>query len=209
VMAWLGQQTPYSLLAACLACLGVAIGMIFPTLTLSYQSAVEFRELGVATSLNQFCRSVGSTLGSALFGSILILRFVTGLHGSLPDAVNVWLDSPDAAGLRDPQSVLNPAATELLRQQVGQAFPLAPETADLVLAAIRDSLASALHFVFLIGAGVMLLGFVGSLVWREVPMRRAPSKAQPAEAHDGQDGRGVGVAFRQRTPPLKRCSRRR
>ncbi|MBV9892858.1 MAG: MFS transporter [Chloroflexi bacterium] len=190
MLASLGPQTPFSLLAACLACLGVAIGMIFPTLTLSYQSAVEFRELGVATSLNQFCRSVGSTLGSALFGSILILRFVTGLHASLPDQVNAWLDSPDAAGLRDPQSVLNPSATELLRQQVGQAFPSAPETADVVLAAIRNSLGSALHLVFFIGAGVMLFGFVGSLIWREVPMRRVPARVK-----DVQDGSGVGVGF--------------
>src|SRR5262249_22235112 len=106
-LAWLGSNAPYAVLAACLAGLGVSIGMIFPTLTLSYQSAVEFRELGVATSLNQFCRSVGSTLGSAIFGSILILRFVTGLHGDLPSAVSTWLDGPDGAGLRDPQSVLN------------------------------------------------------------------------------------------------------
>jgi len=139
-MALLGPQAQYALLAVCLAELGVAIGMIFPTLTLSYQSAVEFRELGVATSLNQFCRSMGSTLGSAVFGSLLILRFVTGLHASLPDSVNAWLDSPAGSGFRDPQSVLNPSTSELLRAQVGVTFPTAPETADLVLNAIRDSL---------------------------------------------------------------------
>jgi EmrB/QacA subfamily drug resistance transporter len=171
-LSWLGPAAPYWVLAACLAGLGVAIGMIFPTLTLSYQSAVEFRELGVATSLNQFCRSVGSTLGSAMFGSILILRFVTGLHSGLPSEVSNWLDSPQGAGLRDPQSVLNPSATAVLREQIGQAFPLAPETADVVLSAIHDSLGSALHLVFLLGAAVMLCGFVGSVIWREVPMRR-------------------------------------
>lgn len=172
-MALLGPQAPYALLAVCLAELGVAIGMIFPTLTLSYQSAVEFRELGVATSLNQFCRSMGSTLGSAVFGSLLILRFVTGLHASLPDSVSAWLDSPAGSGFRDPQSVLNPSTSDLLREQVGLAFPTAPETADLVLNAIRDSLGSALHLVFVVCACVMLFGLVGSLVWREIPMRRS------------------------------------
>jgi EmrB/QacA subfamily drug resistance transporter len=53
LLAWMGPEAPYALLGGTLGLLGVAIGMIFPTLTLSYQSAVEFRELGVATSLNQ------------------------------------------------------------------------------------------------------------------------------------------------------------
>jgi len=167
-----GPTTPFAVLGGCLAMLGVGIGMIFPTLTLSYQSAVEFSELGVATSLNQFCRSMGGTLGSAIFGSILVLRFTTGLHGGLPQAVGEWIDSPDAAGVRDPQSVLNPDATAALRDQLAVLFPNVPNVADQVLKAIQDSLGSALHLVFFIGALVMLCGFVGSIVWREIPMRR-------------------------------------
>jgi MFS family permease len=176
-LAVLGPQAPFVALGACLAGLGVGVGMIFPTLTLSYQSAVEFRELGVATSLNQFCRSMGSTLGSALFGSLIVLRFVTGLRSGLPDAVGAWLDSPSGAGLRDPQTMLNPSATLALREQLAVAFPDAPGTADLVLGAIRDSLASALHLVFFIGACVMLVALVSSIVWREIPMRRRTAAA--------------------------------
>jgi MFS family permease len=179
-LASLGPQAPYTLLAGCLMGLGVALGMIFPTLTLSYQSAVEFRELGVATSLNQFCRSMGSTLGSAVFGSLVILRFVTGLHESLPGPVNAWLDSPAAAGLRDPQSVLNPSANEALRDQLGQVFPAAPETADLVLNAIRTSLGSSLHLIFVLCACVMLFGLVCSLVWRDIPLRQSRHAASVA-----------------------------
>jgi EmrB/QacA subfamily drug resistance transporter len=180
MLSLIGPQVPYPVVAACLATLGVGTGMIFPTLTLSYQSAVEFRQLGVATSLNQFCRSIGSTLGSALFGSILILRFLSDLRASLPDAVGAWLESPAGAGWRDPQSLLNPAAALTLRSQLGQAFPDAPGTADLVLAAIRGSLDSALHLVFLICALLMAGGLIGSLVWREVPMRHRRSPAATA-----------------------------
>jgi len=172
VLATFGPSTPLVALGGCLALLGVGVGMIFPTLTLSYQSAVEFSQLGVATSLNQFCRSMGSTLGSAVFGSILILRFVTGLQSEVPAPVAEWLDSPSGAGLRDPQTLLNPEATAALREQLSVAFPNATDLADEVLRAIQASLGSALHLVFLIGAGVMLFGLVGSLVWREIPMRR-------------------------------------
>jgi EmrB/QacA subfamily drug resistance transporter len=177
MLSLLGPQVPYLILGACLAILGVGTGMIFPTLTLSYQSAVEFRQLGVATSLNQFCRSIGSTLGSAVFGSILILRFLSDLRSGLPDAVGAWLDSPAGAGLRDPQSLLNPSAASTLRAELDQAFPDAPATADLVLTAIRGSLGSALHLVFLISALLMLAGLIGSVLWREVPMRHRRSPA--------------------------------
>ena len=180
MLSALGPQTPYVILSLCLGGLGIGVGMIFPTLTLSYQSAVEFRQLGVATSLNQFCRSIGSTLGSAVFGSVLVLRFVTGLHTGLPDDVSAWLDSPSGSGLRDPQTVLNPDATAALRGQ------LSPEAADLVLGAIRNSLGSALHLVFFIGACVMLVGFISSIVWREIPMRRRSeqNRAQVATVAD-------------------------
>jgi EmrB/QacA subfamily drug resistance transporter len=184
----LGPDTPNLALAGCLLGLGIGSGMIFPTLTLSYQSAVEFRELGVATSLNQFCRSIGSTLGAAVFGSVVVLRFVSGLRTGVPDSVGAWLDGPSGAGLRDPQTVLNPSATDTLRAQLALAFPDAPGTADLVLAAIRDSLAASLHLVFLIGAGVMLMGLIGSVVWREVPMRRRAPSASTAEAVPGAAG---------------------
>jgi len=189
-----GPTTPFVVLGGCLAMLGVGVGMIFPTLTLSYQSAVEFSQLGVATSLNQFCRSIGSTLGSAVFGSILVLRFTTGLHGAVPQAVGDWLDSPAGSGLRDPQSVLNADATAALREQLAAAFPSLPTVADQVLRAIQDSLASALHLVFFIGALVMLCGFVGSIIWREIPMRSSASTTRYDAAHDPPPAPSPGLA---------------
>jgi EmrB/QacA subfamily drug resistance transporter len=187
-LSTLGPQTPYLVLGVCLAVVGLGTGMIFPTLTLSYQSAVAFHELGVATSLNQFCRSIGSTLGSALFGSILILRFLPSVRAGLPAALGGWLDGPGGAGVRDPQALLNPAAALALREGVAQAFPGAPEMADLVLAAIRSGLGGALQWVFAAGAATMLVGLVGSLVWREVPMRHTSSSrplSAEAPVHEG------------------------
>jgi EmrB/QacA subfamily drug resistance transporter len=171
-LSQLDTQTPYLFLGLCLAVVGTGTGMIFPTLTLSYQSAVEFHELGVATSLNQFCRSMGSSLGSALFGSILILRFIPEVRAALPASVDGWLDGPGASLTRDPQSLLNPAAAETLQSSVAQSFPGAPQTAELVLSGVRLGLAGALHWVFGAAALMMVGGLLGSIVWREVPMRR-------------------------------------
>lgn len=172
LLSLLGPSSAYVLLGGCLVLLGTGTGMIFPTLTLSYQSAVEFHELGVATALNQFCRQIGATLGSALFGTLLILRFLPSVDAVLPSDMASWLDGPAGSSIRDPQSLLSPAAAESLRLAVAAAFPISPEAPEVVLNAIRLGLSGALHWVFLGAALVGLCGLVGSVVWREIPMRR-------------------------------------
>jgi EmrB/QacA subfamily drug resistance transporter len=177
VLSRLDAAAPGLALAVCLVVLGAGTGMIFPTLTLSYQSAVPFSELGVATALNQFSRSIGSTLGAALFGSLLIARFVPEVAAALPPELSAFLASPGGASLRDPQALLNPAAAEAVRSSVLGAFSeaQAPAVADLVLAAIRTGLAGALHWVFAAAAITSLVGLIGSLLWRELPVHRRRS----------------------------------
>jgi MFS family permease len=178
----LDAGSPGWALPLCLVVLGTGTGMIFPTLTLSYQSAVGFHELGVATALNQFCRSMGSTLGAALFGSLLIARFVPEVHAALPPDVGFVLAGPSGGILRDPQALLDSAAAEALRASVLSRVA-EPATADLVLEAIRTGLAGALHWVFAAAALVSVVGLVGSLLWRDIPMRRArASRDQEAQA---------------------------
>jgi hypothetical protein len=119
----------------------------------------------VATSLNQFCRSIGSTLGSAVFGNILILRFSTGLNASVPPAVADWLDSSTGAGLRDPQSVLSP---DIPRRCASNWQLHSPIFGACGRGAQGDSgqLASALPGV-LCGALVMLCGLISSICGRK------------------------------------------
>ena len=151
MLAAFGPTTPYVVCWAAVWRSGVGVGMIFPTLTLSYQSAVEFsraRRGDVAESvLSLDWQHAGQR---RLFGSILILRFVTGLQRRAPRSAN-WLDTSDGAGLRDPQSVLNPDASRGAARQVGNRISRFAGVSDLVLGAISDSLASALHLVFFIG----------------------------------------------------------
>ncbi len=148
-LARLDAGSPPLALPLCLVVTGAGTGMIFPTLTLSYQSAVSFSELGVATALNQFARSIGSTLGAALFGSLLILRFVPEVESAVPAGFVV-----DPALLRDPLALLSSAPVELQ-------------------AALRQGLAGALHWVFGAACAISLTGLFGSVIWREIPMRQS------------------------------------
>jgi EmrB/QacA subfamily drug resistance transporter len=179
LLSRLDAESPALALAGCLVIVGAGVGTIFPTLTLSYQSAVGFSELGVATALNQFSRSMGSTLGAALFASLLIARFVPEVQAALPVGL-LQEGSGLATVVRDPQALLDPAAADALRASVVAAFPTAPERSELVLDSIRAGLAAALQWVFAAAALISLGGLVGSLLWRDVSMHRgrtAPSSS--------------------------------
>lgn len=52
--------------------LGIGVGPLFPTATVSVQNAVDPRDLGIATATLAFLRTFGSALGVALMGAIII-----------------------------------------------------------------------------------------------------------------------------------------
>jgi len=64
--------------------LGVGLGPALPLFTLAIQNSVDPRQVGAATSSSQFFRSIGSTIGVAVFGTILAGVLSTQLPRYLP-----------------------------------------------------------------------------------------------------------------------------
>src|SRR3954447_6754314 len=78
--------------------LGVGIGLSMQVLTIIVQNTVEYRDLGVATSGVTFFRTMGSSFGAAVFGTI----YANQLAPNLAEAV--------AATGTDPTQVTTPSA---------------------------------------------------------------------------------------------------
>jgi EmrB/QacA subfamily drug resistance transporter len=57
---------------------GIGLGMMMQIFVLSIQNSVERREMGSATALSQFARSIGATLGVTLMGVIVNQRLPAG-----------------------------------------------------------------------------------------------------------------------------------
>lgn len=126
--------------------IGVGLGSFMQIMTLAIQNSVDRREMGTATASATFFRSLGLSLGGAIFGSILISRLTHYLTQSLP------------AGA----SKINVAAIE------------SGSTAGKVSGAAHSvSLAfvHAFHDMFLLTIPVVLLAFVVALFLREAPLR--------------------------------------
>jgi len=125
--------------------LGAGIGLSMQVLVLIVQNTANFDDLGVATSGVTFFRTIGSSFGAAIFGSL----FVNFLNHRMGAALA-------ASGL-PPSAVGSPEA--LHRQP--------PNVAAPIVTAYAESLTQ----VFLWAAPVALVGFVLALFLREVPLR--------------------------------------
>ncbi|GLE52579.1 MFS transporter [Mycobacterium montefiorense] len=128
-----------------LVILGAGIGLSMQVLVLIVQNTSNFEDLGVATSGVTFFRTIGSSFGAAIFGSL----FSNFLKSRMGAAL--------AASGAPPEAVSSPGA--LHRQP--------PNVAAPIVAAYSESLSE----VFFWAAPVALLGFVLALFLREIPLR--------------------------------------
>lgn len=151
LMSRMDPSTSALLQSVYLLVLGAGIGLSMQVLVLIVQNTSNFEDLGVATSGVTFFRTIGSSFGAAIFGSL----FVNFLNGRLGPAL--------AASGAPPAAVSSPGA--LHRQPHSVAAP--------IVAAYSDSLTQ----VFFWAAPVAVLGFVLALFLREVPLRDIHSSA--------------------------------
>jgi EmrB/QacA subfamily drug resistance transporter len=128
--------------------LGLGLGMVMQVLVLAVQNAVDYADLGVATSGATLFRSIGGSLGTATLGAIFSNRLSSELASVLP------------AGARAHAH----GGSEVNPQQIAH-LPAALHTG--YLHAFTNSLSS----VFLVAAIVGTAAFALSWFIREVPLR--------------------------------------
>ncbi|WP_436777100.1 MDR family MFS transporter [Yinghuangia sp. YIM S09857] len=155
LLATLGAGSPYWRLLVALIVLGLGLGTIGPVTTLAVQNSVDHRDLGVATALNSFSRSIGSSFGVAVLGAVFTHRLATGLSAAEEQA-------------------LGGDHTTITRERIDALPPDAH-------AAVLDSFAGALAWVFATAVPIALCGFLLALVLRELPLRKGPVAAVAAE----------------------------
>jgi EmrB/QacA subfamily drug resistance transporter len=198
LLSTMGTDASYFAIVLDMLLIGLGLGFVGPTLTLASQSAARPGELGVVTSLLQFARSIGNTMGTAIFGSILTLRFIPEMQAVLPSRVASALPEPVQAMIENPQALLDPTAAASLGLALVQTFPGTPEAGDLVFGALRGGLAGSLHWVFLSSAFVFGSGFLASLFLHEVPI---PGRGQRARSSAPSPSPDLARSARTDSPP--------
>jgi predicted MFS family arabinose efflux permease len=154
---------------------GLGMGMLNPVYTVAVQNAAPRNYMGAATASTTFFRSIGATVGVAIFGTMLLTKYHREFDASVPAA------TPAAALV--PFS--NPLMLQQMRPQLDAMFARVPGGAGILhtlFASVRNALIHGLHVIFLCSAVLMSLSILLHLVLRSVPLqgrKRAP-ETEPA-----------------------------
>jgi MFS family permease len=137
---------------------GLGLGPLMPSATLAVQSTVQKRLLGVATSATQFIRSLGSTVGTAVIGSLVTSGYADYLNDNAPPQTPARLIN----ALEDPNALVSEEARSAL-DRIASAFPGGEQLVDQILQVSRQGLSASLHdgFVFtLVAVAVALVAAI-------------------------------------------------
>lgn len=180
--------------------LGLGMGVALPVLNLATQNEFEQKDLGAATSSNQLFRSLGSTIGTAVFGAMLTAGIISSLPAIQDTAyLKTLSQSPAAAQLGDLNDVntilrLNmPDTKAIVTEQAETQLQTLPEPVrdqavtqfesnqneygDKVTQAFSDSL----RMIFIIATGLMVVSTALAFTLKERVLKAAPAGATPGE----------------------------
>jgi EmrB/QacA subfamily drug resistance transporter len=146
------RGTPSLVYAGVMALLGIGIGPQGPAVSIAIQNAVELRDMGTATSLFTFFRSMGGSFGVALLGAILLAGLTQDGNASI-----------SASGLLHGGPAMIAALPDAVRQSVVASF------------------SQSFRYVYLVGAAICALALGCALFLKELPLRSrvAPRAEKP------------------------------
>ncbi|GAB3438917.1 MFS transporter [Streptomonospora sediminis] len=161
LLSTLGPQTPMALMSLYFLLLGCGLGMVMQVVLTTVQNSVDYRDLGAATAAGTFFRSIGGSLGTAVFGAV----FAGQLAANLRERAG-GVEMPPGASIGELET--NPQALDALPPQAQAGF----------LQAYADSIDT----VFLWAVPVAVAGFAVATLLKEVPLRTAIGRPEPDEA---------------------------
>ncbi|GGV25665.1 MFS transporter [Streptomyces longisporoflavus] len=144
LLATIDADTGFGVLSLYMAVLGIGVGMLMQNLVLAAQNDVPASELGAATSVLSFFRSMGGTIGTSVLGAVLANRVASEISKSVGAAGGAAADSSGGGEGAVPDMTKLPAP---MREIVENAYGLA--TADLFLLAAPFAALALVAVVFI------------------------------------------------------------
>jgi EmrB/QacA subfamily drug resistance transporter len=148
LLSTMSAGTPRLVASAWMVVLGVGLGLVMQVMVLVTQNSVDRSELGVATATVSFFRSVGGSVGVAVFGALFTSGLTHNLTRDLPAAVAARLHNAGGGNL---QAVATLPAEQRL--------------------AYKTAFADALTTVFMYAVPFMAVAFLLTWLLKEVPLR--------------------------------------
>jgi EmrB/QacA subfamily drug resistance transporter len=174
LFAGMDATTARSYVALGMVVAGLGMGLVQPVYTVAVQNVAPRHQMGAATSSTIFFRSIGSTVGVAIFGSLMLMRyhseFASAVSGGVPAGLTMYFS--------------NPLLMMQMRSQIEASVAQTPgglAALQTLFAAVRTALSHGLERVFFWSAVMMTMAVLIHLALRNEPLRgRAPAPEIPA-----------------------------
>ncbi|MEJ7842434.1 MAG: MDR family MFS transporter [Rubrobacter sp.] len=182
LLTTLGTGSSTATVALFLTVTGLGLGLIMPTATLAVQSTVDRRLLGVATSSMQFLRSIGSTVGTAVVGSLVTSGYARDLRADAPP------QAPDrlVSSLENPQALVSDEAREALLR-AASASPGGEQVLNGVLSTARGALSGAIHAGFILILCTTAAAVAAALLMKNLKLEDQAAATAPDEGIPADD----------------------
>ncbi len=200
LLTTLNPDTSYLYEAIIMVFLGLGIGVALPVMNIAVQNEFSQKDLGAATSSSQLFRSLGSTIGTAVFGSLLTIGIATSLGDMKDDPyIQTLKQSPAASQIitkTDDANVLLRLNTVAVKTQITDGFNAAiinipqpardqakatfTENQNNFSTKIVDAFSSSIHTIFIVASVIVAVAAVLSFAIKEKPLANAKPGETPA-----------------------------
>lgn len=169
LFAQMGVDTHKSTVMLYMLIAGVGIGITLPLFNTIAQNAFDESQMGVVTSGVQFFKTLGSTLSTAILGTILNTTIADKLAkintGNLPDQV--------ASSLKNTQVLSNLSALKAISSKLPKALLVDFQSAIIQM---KQMFSDSLILIFTVCIGISFVTLVISFFIKEKPFRVSQEK---------------------------------
>jgi EmrB/QacA subfamily drug resistance transporter len=189
LFALIGADTPLWQTMLIMVIMGLGLGGNMQPMITAVQNAVSPREIGVATSSVTFFRSMGGTLGTAIFLSVLF----NVLPGKIKGAFTSAQSTPEF------QEALqaHPDQAQILQQATSGGGGDLSDTSwinkltDVLAHPFKTGFSDGIQVVFLMAFAIMVIGLIVVFFLPEIPLSQRSAQQQRADdilAAENSDG---------------------
>jgi len=162
LLSRISEATSITMIISYMLVVGFGMGLLLPVYPIVIQNAVPQDKVGTVTGFSQFFRSIGGTIGVALFGSLMLSSYRKHLSESVSASVLQLIDNP-----------LHPARLKL---QIASAVNT-PAEVESTLLFVKHALVAAIDHVFVLYTGALAVTLIISLWLEDRPLRTADEPA--------------------------------
>ena len=164
LLSTMTATTSYLAVILYMIVLGAGIGFTMPITNTNVQNAAPIEQLAAATGAVQFFRTIGSTIGTAVFGTIMTTSMAKGFSSldltGVPESIQ--------ASLSDPQVITDSEALAGIVSQTSSEQTTAVQSA---IGAAQDVLLGGIQNIFLFCAIASIAAIVVSVFFKPAPMQ--------------------------------------